>query len=120
MLQKATDIDALIWEGTASCLVSNRYACDLDWKEELDEFIGAMNNLNYGIKFDKEGLEEYDYIAEWCEELDKRLQADNLCIGDFDLNGDCFVMFVCERNILEQLSEMAQGIDHRIAYASQM
>ena len=54
-----------------------------------------MNNMNYDTKFDKETLDENGDVAQWCAELDKKLQIKNLCIGGIDINSDSFVMFIC-------------------------
>ena len=112
--------DETIWIGMAMCLARNNYVCELDWKGELVDFIGSMNNLNYDTKFDQEVLDEDGDVSQWCEELDKTLQAENKCIGCIDIGSDSYVMFICEKSVLEHLRELARSIGHTITYASQM
>ena len=119
-INDSNDIDTIIWIGIVDCLIRNDYACELDYAVELDDFVYFMNNMNYDIKFDKEALNENGNVAQWCSELDKKLQIKNLCIGGIDINSDSYVMFICEKSELKQLYELSKNLNHKITYASKM
>lgn len=119
-INNSTNIDAVIWTGLVDCLIRNNYACERGYNDELEDFIFFMNKMNYDIKLDKELLNEDGYVAEWCAELDKKLQVNNLCIGGIDIDSDSFVMFICENDSLEKLRKSAQSINHKITLASEL
>ena len=117
-INDSNNIDTIIWIGLVDCLIKNKYACERDYKDELDDFIYFMNEMNYDTKLNKESLSPDGYVAEWCAEIDKKLQTDNLCIGGIDIDSDSFVMFICNNDKLEELDQIAQSINHKITLAS--
>ena len=114
----SNDIDTIIWIGLVNCLIRNNYVCERDYNDELDDFIYFMNNLKYNVTFDKGVLNENGSIVEWCTKLDEVLQLQNLCIGDIDIDSDSYVMFICEKDKLEQLNRLALNINRKITLAS--
>lgn len=119
-IDNSSNIDTVIWIGLVNCLIKNNCLCERDYKDELEDFIYFMNSMNYDVKFDKEELNENGYVADWCAELDKKLQPKNLCVGGVDIDSDSYVMFICERNTLEKLSQLAKNINHNITFASKL
>jgi hypothetical protein len=114
------NIDIVIWLGLVDCLIENNYACERDYKDELDDFVFFMNEMNYDLKIDKSGLNPDGFIPNWCSEIDNKIQVDNLCIGGIDIDSDSFVMFICDCNKLDYLSQIAKSINHKITLASKL
>lgn len=120
MIREQKVDDGTIWQGMITCLTRNNYACERDWKDELEDFFYFLDNLKYDVKLDKDILDEDGDITEWCARLDKSLQDEGMCIGNMDTGGDSFALFICEIGVLKQLRGMARSIGRRIDCARKM
>lgn len=125
-IYNADNIDIIIWIGMVDILINNNYACERDWKDELEDFTYFMNDLKTmkenNIKINKELLNqnEEDAILEWCEYLKQKDVMKNFVIGAIDIDSDSFIMFVCLTPVLDKLKILAESVNHRIDFASNM
>lgn len=108
------DKDTIVWIGLVDCLLKNNYVCELDWKEELSEYIYCMSNLKNSVKFNEEILNKNGKVVDWCTKLDEELQKQNLCVGGIDIDSDRYVLFICDNKKIEKLNQLSMSISHKI------
>jgi len=105
-------------------LEQGNYVCVRDWKDEKEDFVYFVQNLNgfqeRGLSLEEDWLDEDDNISVWSEILDEKWEEKGSCLGAIDLESDCYVLFVCTRDTLERLQELAGRIGWNIGAAKEM
>lgn len=125
-IYNADNIDIIIWIGMVDILINNNYVCERDYKDELEDFTYFMNDLKTmkenNIKINEDLLYQKDdeSIPEWCEYLKQKDIMKDFVIGGIDIDSDSYVMFVCLVPVIDKLKILAESINHRIDFASEM
>ena len=106
-----------------SYLEENGYACECDYKAELDDFIYAIGRMKYGVKINKDSLDEKGVMEEWIKLLDLELQPTNLRVGYLDNDSDSYVVFFCSKDkarLLTKASGRIRFLNNEIAKTYKM
>jgi hypothetical protein len=93
-----------------SYLEENGYACECDYKAELDDFIYAIGRMKSGVKVNKDFLDEKGVMEEWTKLLDLELQPTNLRVGYIDNDSDSYVVFFCNKDKARLLAKASNRI----------
>lgn len=112
------------WITVVNILDREGYVTECDWKEEKDNFLFNLSNLN-GIKsrnlqLESNWFKEDGEITEWLEILDKKWEKDGMAIFAFDINSDSYVLFPFEVKKFKKLDQCAKKAGYRIAYGKDM
>ncbi|WP_160323650.1 DUF6630 family protein [Defluviitalea phaphyphila] len=109
------------WISLVSILEKNNYVCERDWKDEKEDFIYFVENLvgmkKYNVHIDPDWLNEDDFIPQWCQILDDKWKSQGVCMADFDIGSDSYVLFPCKTADLKLLQDYAAQIGERIDFA---
>lgn len=108
------DKDTIIWIGMVNNLIRHGYACELDWKEDLDEFKASLSKIKKGNLIDYSKLDKNDNIEVWCDKINKALKKCNLGISCIDIDSDSYVLFICELDEIKKIEILAKDINHKI------
>ncbi len=92
--------------------------CELDWKEELSEFIGWMEQLaeSRGLPVQPEWFSEEGEIPDWCAVLEEKWRPYGYLVGGVDIDSDSYVLFPCPCGEFEELKALAAEAGHRIVF----
>lgn len=112
-------LGTIAWIAIADELLEEKLAVELDWKEELSEFVWQMKGLadKNNLELYEEDLDENDDIPTWCRILDAKWREKSYCIGAMDINSDSYLMFVCKLKTLQKLALLAAKIGRRFNFA---
>ncbi len=118
-IDKDEDVKTIAWIAIADELLEGGFAVELDWKDELSEFVGQMKGLadKNNLELYEECLDENDDIPTWCRILDTKWREKSYCIGAMDINSDSYLMFVCKLKTLQKLALLAAKIGRRFNFA---
>ena len=116
------DEDSVIWLGMVEVLLEQGYACELDYKESLDEFVASVKSLKgaerLGLSMDEAWFDPEKDVPDWCKTLDDQWKGNGCCMGFIDIDSDSYVIFPCTLSELDDLQEIASDIDHWITYVA--
>lgn len=114
----------LQWIGMADRLIENDYACECDYKEELDEVLACIEALKgviaQNLPLDPDWFDEEDEITDWCEIIDQKWKLHDMCIAAIDIDSDSYIMFPCRQDTFETLCGYAKEAGYRIDLARNM
>ena len=112
-------LGTIAWIAIADELIEGKLAVELDWKEELSEFVWQIKGLadKNNLELYEECLDENDDIPTWCRILDAKWREKSYCIGAMDINSDSYLMFVCKLKTLQKLALLAAKIGRRFNFA---
>ncbi len=117
-----TSREDLQWLGLADILIEYGYAAELDWKEEKGEFVCAVSQLRpfpaLGLSIREDELDEDGEISEWCGILTRQWSAEKVCVADFGIDSDSYILFLAEEEPFSALQKLAEQVGQSIAYAS--
>ncbi|EJP23385.1 hypothetical protein HMPREF1142_0991 [Peptostreptococcaceae bacterium AS15] len=118
-IDRDEDVKTIAWIAIADELIEGGFAVELDWKEELSEFVWQMKGLadKNNLELYEECLDENDDIPTWCRILDGKWREKNYCIGAMDINSDSYLMFVCKLKTLQKLALLSTKIGRRFNFA---
>ena len=111
-----SDIGTVIWIGIVNEMLLSHKACEFDYKEELDDFAAAMEDIMPSSL----STPEDDDITAWAEQLTNAWSDRGYALAVFDIYSDSYVIFVCRREIPPTLSAAADKTGYRIALAQDM
>lgn len=116
--------NTLCWLGMVDILEQNGYVCERDWKDEKEDFISFVSELNgvkeHNLTIEDEWFDEDGYVAEWASVIDEKWMAYGMCLASIDIGGDCYVLFACKLSELESLKELSEKAGFRIDFAKNM
>lgn len=110
------DVDETIQIGLVNNLLKYCYACELDWKAELETFEWSLSNIKNENIINFQELDENDNIEIWCAKINEKLMENNLGIGMIDIDSDSYVLFMCELGNSEKLKLLAKNLNHKIDF----
>ena len=115
-------LGTIAWIAIADELIEGGFAVELDWKDELSEFVGQMKSLadKNNLELYEECLDENEDIPTWCRILDTKWREKSYCIGTMDINSDSYLMFVCKLKTLQKLALLSTKIGRRFNFAKLM
>ncbi len=121
-IDKDEDVKTIAWIAIADELIEGGFAVELDWKDELSEFVGQMKSLTdkNNLELYEECLDENEDIPTWCRILDTKWREKSYCIGTMDINSDSYLMFVCKLKTLQKLALLSTKIGRRFNFAKLM
>lgn len=103
------------WFGLICILEANGYVCERDWKDELEDFVYFLGNLQntkaYGLTVDPAWFRPEGDIVEWCTILRKKWGR--YVVAAFDINSDSYVLFPCHVDFfprVEMLGRIVGGM----------
>ncbi len=115
------DSDTITWRLGLVAFLENLYVCELDYKEEKDEFLywirELINTEIYNLSIENNWLDENENISQWCKAIDEKWRNSGFCLGCIDIDSDSYVLFPCKIENLEKLDILASQIGHKITYA---
>lgn len=65
-------------------------------------------------------VEENGNITEWCDILDKKWEAEKVCVAAFDIDSDSYVIFPCLIEEFAELKKLAVQSGQRIDLVKNM
>lgn len=90
------DYVCIQWLMLAKCMVQHKIAADLDYKCELEDFAyfvkGLFGKQKYKLTFRTAWFDEEDSIEEWIRILNAKWQPDGICLVQFDVEGDNYII----------------------------
>lgn len=102
-------------------LAENLYVCERDWKDELDEFLYFVGELKgtkaQALPLKKEWFNGDGDISEWSAVIDGEWESFGMCLAAIDIESDCYVLFPCKIDKLNELEALAKAVSYRIDYA---
>lgn len=117
-LEEAEGIEEIQWLAMVDVLEENGYVCERDWNDELEDFLYFLGNLkgvsSNGLSIEPEWFDEEEGITEWCIILDEKWEVAGFCVVAIDIDSDSYVLFPCESDKVEELSELAESVECRI------
>ncbi len=112
MSQLAAFNSGEIWLlGLVDVLIKQHYACELDWKETIDEFAESVSELfvvrTEGLPVEQFGLFEDDDVEIWLERVNKAWQPLGFVLLTIDIDSDCYVLIPARCEFLPDIQEIA-------------
>ena len=118
------EVDDIRLLGMVDILIANEFACELDWKTDLDEFMHWVEEMpvikRNGLTLDKDDFDEDDCIAIWCQIVDDKWKKNDICIAAIDIESDSYVIFPYAASKMNNLIATANGCGIRVDYAKNM
>ena len=115
---------SLQWMGCIDLLIHHQFACECDWCEELSGFLSAVSDLKtvkrHSLEIEESWFQQQDSIPQWCEILDKKWEKSGYVLAAFDIDSDSYVMFLCQKNFLKKLKDLAESLGFRIDLSMNM
>lgn len=112
------DEDGIMWIGMVELLLEHRYVCELDYKEEAEEFAASVKTLKgierLGLTLDGIIFDPEESIPNWCDVLDRNWKNKACCMGFIDIDSDSYVLFPCTIPELYDLQSISFGMEHWI------
>lgn len=100
------------------------FVCVRDWKDEKDDFIYFVRDLEgfkkSGLSLEADWLDEKGSIAGWSRILDIQWENKDFCLAAIDIESDCYVLFVCNKNKLQYLQKLSEPVGYKIDYAKEI
>lgn len=116
--------EELQWIALVDILINHAYCCELDWKCDKEEFVDCLSELQgmeaYQLAVDEAWLDEDADVTDWCAVLDEKWQEKEICIAALDIDSDSYVIFPVLTTEFDELVELAEEADYRIALAKDM
>lgn len=114
----------LQWLGMVDILQKNDYVCERDWEDELEDFLYFVRELEgvkrNGLALEEDWFDEDGEITDWCRIIDGKWESQNICVAAIDIGSDSYVMFPCNINVLQKISQYVGETNYRIARACEM
>lgn len=119
MSQLAAFSSGEIWLlGLVNVLIEQHYACELDWKEPIEEFAGMVSQLFVvraeGLPVEQFGLFEDDDVEIWLERLNNAWQPLGFALLTIDINSDSYVLVPARLKFLSDIKAAALECGVRI------
>ena len=116
------DIDLIVWIGMVDAFQDNGLLEEMDWKVEIDEFIGCVSNIlnDKPLTINEDWFDEDDGIPEWGEMLNSKWSDAGYVLAGIDIDSDSYCMFITDKDSYNKLVTEAQKAGHRIALAENM
>ncbi|WP_028263836.1 DUF6630 family protein [Atopobium fossor] len=110
------------WLAIVDELMAQDEVVELDWKTEQEEFFEQVKPLasKQGLELQLDWLKEDGDIPIWCAVLDKKWSEKKSCVGAMDIYSDSYVLFICQREVLQQLVALGNKVGHRFDLATNM
>lgn len=114
--------DTIVWLGIVDELIESGDAIELDWNSILEDFIYFMKEFaeQKSIPLQDDWLDEDGDIPSWCKVLDEKWEEAGYCLGAMDIDSDSYVIFVCRRETLTELTQLGQKVGFRFDFAKNM
>ena len=112
----------IIWIGMVDEMLSGNEAIELDWKTDAEDFFYEMKSLanRHRLEIQEDWFKKDDDIPTWCEVLDEKWMDKDFCVGGMDIDSDSYVLFVCQAEVLKQLSELGKQVGQKFDSAKNM
>lgn len=124
VLEDVTDAHEPCRIALVHILEQANYVCIRDWKDEKEDFLYFVQNLegfqNFDLTLNPDWLDEDGSIAEWSAVLDRMWQDKNCCLTAIDIESDSYVLFLCDGKTLKKLQSCAESIGYHIGPAKEM
>ena len=102
-------------------LAENLYVCEQDWNDELDDFLYFVGELKetkaQALPLKVEWFNGNGDISEWSAVIDTEWKPFGMCLAAIDIESDCYVLFPCKIDKLNELETLAKTVSYRIDYA---
>lgn len=114
--------DTIVWLGIVDELIESGDAIELDWNSILEDFTYFMKELaeQKNLSLQDDWLDEDGDISSWCKVLDEKWEETGYCVGAMDIDSDSYVIFVCRRETLTELTQSGQKVGFRFDFAKNM
>lgn len=112
------NIPDLQWIGCIDLLIENGYAFEFDWKEDKEEYLYGMDQLKamnqFSLQLKDEWFDEEQELPTMFEITNEKWKKRDCVVGQLDIGGDCYIVFICQRKALSELSALADKIGQSI------
>lgn len=114
--------DRIVWFAIADEMILSGAAIELDWKTDAEDFFYEMKSLanRHRLEIQEDWFKKDDDIPTWCEVLDEKWMDKDFCVGGMDIDSDSYVLFVCQAEVLKQLSELGKQVGQKFDSAKNM
>ena len=114
--------DRIVWFAIADEMILSGAAIELDWKTDAEDFFYEMKSLanRHRLEIQEDCFKKDDDIPTWCEVLDEKWMDKDFCVGGMDIDSDSYVLFVCQAEVLKQLSELGKQVGQKFDSAKNM
>jgi hypothetical protein len=113
--------DTIVWIGFIIEMTKDKTLWGMDHSFYLEDFTGCLEEiLPEGLTINEDILNEDESMFEWVEVVNKDWESTGYVLACFDVDSDGFELFVCKKDVLEQLKEEAKKAGHRIDLAHNM
>ena len=114
--------DRIVWFAIADEMILSAAAIELDWKTDAEDFFYEMKSLanRHRLEIQEDWFKKDDDIPTWCEVLDEKWMDKDFCVGGMDIDSDSYVLFVCQAEVLKQLSELGKQVGQKFDSAKNM
>ena len=113
--------DTIVWVGFIIEMTRDKRLWGMDGSFYLEDFTGCLEEiLPAGLSINADILDEDDDITVWAEAVNKDWESAGYVLACFDIDSDSYEMFVCKKDVFDQLAEEAQKAGHRIDLAQNM
>lgn len=108
----AGGLESIWWLGLVDILEAHSCVCERDWKDEKEDFLYFLENLNgmkrLGLELQEEWFSEEDDISIWSRTIDEKWEPKQCCVGCIGIDSDSYVLFPCRLDTLERLTRLAE------------
>ena len=117
-VNSAEDANLVQWLGLVDILEEHGWVCELDWKDELEDFSYFVQNLRgfqkLGLELDQDWLDEDEDISAWCGVLAEQWSAQGVRMAVIGIGSDSYVLFPASVGQLTALQTLAKEIGQYI------
>lgn len=121
--QDESPTNVVKWLVLADILQKYEYMAELDWKEEMSEFVAWLRDLKgtkqNNLTIDDTVLDADEYINDLSAMIDEQWHKKGFAVANFDIQGDCFIVFPCQLQVLSKLQELSSSIGQYIGFAKE-
>lgn len=114
-------LESIQWLGLVDILEAHSCVCERDWKDEKEDFLYFLENLNgmkrLGLELQEDWLSEEDDISIWSRTIDEKWKPKQCCVGCIGIDSDSYVLFPCKLAELERLKTLAARLGRSIERA---
>ena len=110
------DLDTIIWLGIVDYFLEKEVVFELDFKEELSEFVYAIEDLieDRSLEFAEEWFDEESDISEWVKIINYKWSGSGYVLACIDIDSDSYCLFVINNDDYKIIADEANKIGHRI------
>ncbi len=115
-IDESEDLNTVIWLGLVDGFIEKELMCELDYKDELEEFIACVKSLigEKDLSINIDWFDENSEITNWAEILNEKWKETGYVLAAMYIESDSYCIFIIDNNSFEELKLMAKNTGHRV------